>query len=340
MSPWRSRDSFLPFLMLRIIFYLLFILGLICPGFSEAAILLPFQGEIEFPQKEFSITINPKGQNPLSIKITQKQENLYQALVKIDHMKTPFFDDISTVLEGVIEVIREDDNTVRALSGKIGSKYTLINYKPVEEAFGLFEVKGDNLYFNSLSVGNALLRGSVQIVAPYALDLSVQLSSVPMSDFLTFFVGKHEIAADGTVTGEIHISGKLDQVQLKGNLASYYGLVHTLNYDNITLNAEGIYPIIHISESNITQADGVTFNIAGNIDLSDKGNFKKQIRLLTKQPLIRSEGEELEWTLKRLRSQEHSGTTELKYLLRKEDDINTLSEGGSEMLGVERRVKF
>lgn len=327
--------------MFRKIFLLFCILWALSLRFSEAETLFPFKGGIEFPQKKIFFTINPEGKNPLSVKIARQQENLYQVDVTIDHLKTSFFDDISTVVEGIIEVIKEENNTVRALSGKIRSKYTLINYKPVAESFGQFEIKGNMLYLNSLSVGNISCKGFVQMSAPYTVNLSVKLSSVDMKDFLTFFVGKHEIPTEGGgVTGEIHISGNLNQVQLKGSLAAYHGLVDKLAYNSIVLNAEGIYPVIHISNSNITETDGMTFNVVGSIDLSDKDNFDKQIALLTKEPLIIRTGGDLEWTLKRIRAQEAGGTTEFKYLLRKGEDISTLSEGGSDMLGIEQSLEF
>lgn len=321
------------------VFLLFFVLGVLCPKLAEASILFPFKGEVDPMKKEFLIEINSEGENPFVVQSTQVSENLYHILINVDHLKTTFFD-ISTILESSVELIRAKDNTIRSLSGNILSKYTLLNYKPVRELSGQFEIREQKIYINSLSLGNIFCKGFIRLFPPFEIELLIRLSGIEINDFLAFFVDRKKVIAHGYVDGDINISGRLGKMKLKGRLTSNDGAVNQLEYDTFILNVKGVYPNINISGSNIAQTDGFIFNLNGMIDLSDKENLGKQIKAITKEPLVSQYGQTLEWTLKRVRSDGNTGTTELKYLRRKKSTFDQMLEGDSGMFGIERKVEF
>ena len=160
-----------------------------------------------------------------------------------------------------------------------------------------------------------------------------------MEDFLAFWSNSREFSAAGTVAGKIKVSGALDHLLLKGNLASFNGFVDKLQYDSFFLNMEGIYPHLQIASSTVSQSDGPSYTLDGPFNLSDQQSFKKQIENLTIAPLINDSGSRVEWTFKRLKD-ERSGTTEIKYLLRKDNASGDAFSKESDMLGVERRMEF
>ena len=221
------------------------------------------------------------------------------------------------------------------MRGEIWSQNSLIDYKPIRELTGRFEVRDGQLLLRSLSFGNLSSQGSVDLVYPYKMDLKVLLHEVAMEDFLNFWMGNNEYKSFGTVSGEIAVSGTLDRIGLKGSLESHDGYVEKLEYNSIYLNAQGVYPQLSIGQSTISKADGLSFAFSGPVDLSDQENFTKQIGVLVLSPLVSDSASEREWTIKRL-NQPNSGATEIKYLLRKEDK----SEGASGMLGVQQTMSF
>ena len=104
------------------------------------------------------------------------------------------------------------------------------------------------------------------------------------------------------------------------------------------INFEGIYPLMTLVDSTGAKPDGLTFNINGNVDLSDRENFIQQVRALSKEAIVQKEGDNLEWTLKRVKSEDES-KTELKYLKRQGNGTGIVSDE-EDMVGVERSIQF
>ena len=102
---------------------------------------------------------------------------------------------------------------------------------------------------------------------------------------------------------------------------------------------EGYYPNMEIANSNITKSDGISMNFDGFIDLQDKENFKKQLKTLNFSPLVSNIDSDLEWKIKRL-EQKESSKTEIKYMLKKQDSLNPLSEEETDIFGVETTIEF
>jgi hypothetical protein len=162
-----------------------------------------------------------------------------------------------------------------------------------------------------------------------------------MDDFLSFWMLGHKLESSGAVSGEIKASGTLDYLVLQGSFEGRRGSVQKLNYDTILLNIEGVYPHMNIAHSRIFQPDGVSFSFDGPLDLSDKENFKKQIKSLTFAPLVNESGSATEWTIRRF-SPQGSDMTELKYRLHKGGVLGAGAAPGDQidMLGIERTRKF
>mgnify|MGYP001608266852 FL=1 len=233
----------------------------------------------------------------------------------------------------------KDEEGPTAWRGKISSRYSLVDYHPIRELAGHFEIKNQRLSLDSFSFGNLTFTGGVDLVYPHMVDLVIRLNSVLMKDFLDFWVKNNGYESDGTVSGEIRVSGPLSHPALKGSLESHNGFIAELSYNSIDLNAQGTYPRIHLARSVISNTDGVSFNLDGLFDLSDLENFGKQINSLTFSPLVSDSLAQREWTIKRLR-QGGSSATEIKYLLKKGDGMGSSQSDGSGMLGLERTVEF
>jgi len=326
-------------------FFLLVALVLSMPKLSFAEKVFFFKGQIDFSKNEFSIGLDLEEGSSLAAKAQRTSETDYRLSLDIEHLKTPLFDLLSKI-EGSVEVVRRKDDSGETfgdtiLSGKVWSQHSLVDYKPVRELSGRFEVKDQRLHLTALSIGNLTCTGYIDLVPPHKLDLVLHLFDIDMDNFLNFWVSDKGYESSGAISGEIKASGTLNHLALKGSLESRHGFVQKLDYDVISLNIEGVYPHMQIARSTISQSDGVSFMLDGPFNLSDKASFKKQIKALTIVPLVNDSGSGLEWTIKRLNPKD-SGITEFKYRSQKGDALETGVWAGDEidMLGVERTRKF
>lgn len=325
------------------IFPLLFV-----PG-AFANIVITFHGQVDFTQKQFDVTLDfPSSGSHISPSLSteNKQPSVaisgakisdkdYRFSLDIGHLRTPLCDLLSKI-ESSIEVDpRPAGKSAPAVRGEIWSRNSLIDYKPIRELAGQFEIRDSQLLLRSLSFGNLSCQGSLELVYPYKMDMKVLLHDVAMEDFLNFWTRNRQYKSFGAVSGEIGVSGTWDRIGLKGSLESHDGYVEELAYNSIHLNAQGVYPQLRIGQSMISKADGLSFTFSGPFDLGDQQNFRKQISALVLAPLVSDSASEREWTIKRL-NQPNSGTTEIKYLLRKEDKLNE----SSGMLDVEQTMNF
>lgn len=325
------------------------VLVLLCLGFvpptwcradTPARVLFPFQGKIDFRQKQFSLLMDMGNTGSLSIAVTQDAQdtNHFHLSVNINHLKTPIFD-IASILECPLEVVQNADGQWH-LSGKVWSKYTLINYQPVQELSGNFEMRNNTLSIDSLVIGELAVQGSVQFVKPYLINLALNLAEIDVADFLEFWAKENPRLASGRLLGKIALSGPWDRLQVKGNFMAYNSIIKGSALENLAVNFEGIYPVMTLVNSTGNKENGLTFNITGDVDLSDRANFIPQIRALSKQAIVQKEGENLEWTLKRVKSEEHgNSTTELKYLKKQGTETGSAPDE-NDMLGVERSIQF
>jgi len=324
------------FLIFKKNFFVLFLFSFVyiflATPFSFANTEIIYQGQIDFVQNQFDLVLDIGDKGSVVIKAKEASKNKYHFSLDSKHVKTPFFD-ISSNIEGSLEYKSQE------IYGKVQSQYTLVDYRPIRELTGLFEIKEGRFYLSSFSVGSIDCSGYVDLESPYKLDLIFNLSEMPMDGFLEFWTGGKTIEAEGGVAGTIKVFGSVQQPILRGNLVSFNGRIKALKYDNIYLNAEGLYPYLKISNSILSQTDGLSFTLEGPFNLKDRARYKKQIQALTKAPVVNDSSSGSEWTIKRFKGEEE-GFGEIKYFLRKEKEADLSSDEDAGVLGVERTLEF
>ena len=298
------------------------------------------QNDQAFALKENLSKIETKmTENSITATTKKISENNYQVLLNIERLKTPIFN-LSSEMQSSIEVLKGKNGIDQFISGKIWSQYSLVDYKPIRELNGQFEIRDKKLFLSSLTLGDIDCRGYIDLIYPYKLDLTLFLNAINMDDFLSFWVKNKSYDSSGDVSGEIQISGTLDRLLLKGNLESFDGFFKDFKYDSIVLNIEGIYPNMEIAHSAVSETDSLSFTIDGRLNLSDRENFEKQIKSLKISPLVSDSERELEWTIRRLKPRD-SSSSQIKYLLKKKIKGADPSAGEeSDMLGIERTTEF
>ncbi|MDP2652954.1 MAG: hypothetical protein Q8Q08_02870 [Candidatus Omnitrophota bacterium] len=324
--------------MKRLLIGLAFLLGSVSPSVSEAKVLVPFSGRIDPGQKTFEFIIGADDNRAIALKAEQTADRQYQITVNIDHLKTPVFE-ISSVLEIPLEIGRDEKQKVPKISGKIWSNYTLVNFQPVRELSGQFEFRNNTIFIHYLLVGSLTCKGSFSLADPYPVNMTVQTLGIDIGDFLAFWLKEGAGKASGPLAGELLFSGPLSRVQVKGSFLSEYGTIKTSTYQNFVLNFEGVFPFVQLTNSSITNANGFTSNVTGQIDIRDLANLDRQIKGLKKEAIVSQEGDNLEWTLKRIKGEKGSAT-ELKYLKTNDGSPGNYTQDEDDMIGVERKVSF
>ncbi len=297
-----------------------------------------FSGEIDFSQKKIDVVFFLRGERLLSLQLKSVSENNYQLDAKVDHLQAPLFD-ISTVLTSSVEIVSGE--TQPLVRGSLESKYTLFNYKPAPELVGHFVIKKGRLYFYSLSWGGMMCDGYIGLFAPHEISLAIKFIDTPMVDAMDLLGCRNDLAqVSGDLSGEINLSGFLDQLYLKGRLSANNGMMQNLEYDNMLINFEGAYPIVKLENSMIAQADGLSFNIDGSFNLAAKCDLAGGLSALKISPLTTEASGHREWTIKRKQTEGTDSATEFKYRLRKEGKGNVSINDDADLLGVERSIKF
>ncbi len=308
------------------------------PRPSEAENMCNFTGSINFPGKTIHLTLNFKDGSSLIAQFVSESKDKFRFSGTIDHAKTPLLD-VSSIVESTIEAIPETDGSGRFWRGAIESKYSLINYKPARELSGNFEIRKGRLYLNQLSWGGFICDGFIGLFSPHEIGLSLQLVDIAMGDLHYISGCKEDSRLFGTVSGHIELSGSLGSLFLRGKLLASSGAIEDLSFDNLVANFDGTYPVIHITDSSITGDSGLSFNIEGNLDLTNQCNLLAGITGLKMSPVVGENNLYREWTIKRNQETERS-TTEFKYRLQKKENEGTTSKEDAGMLSVEHSIKF
>jgi len=325
--------------MIRKLLLFVLVFGYLLAGTGEAKKLLSFNGSVDFPRQSVSLLLEFDQGGSIASEISPAVANNYKIKTKLTHLKTLSFD-LSTELEGLLEKKLSTDGSIAQVHGTFESQYSLINYKPTYELSGQFEIKDGRLTFNNLSWGGLRLEGFIGLLAPYEVSLLIKLDDMMTKDILSL-VGYQDEKSEitGLMSGTIKLSGFWDRLLVKGRLKATDGFIEDLQYDIFNLNFEGVYPIVYISDSDIIQTNGISFNLEGNFDVP-KGQVSLMDGLLAleKTPMIGEHGSSREWTIKRKQEENERAVTEFKY--RVQDPAEDKAGKDSDMLGVERSIKF
>lgn len=294
-----------------------------------------FTGNINLLEKKVDVALKLSDGSVFQAELLKNPENKFYLTGKVDHLKIPQFD-ISTIFEGLIDINTDENGTIK---GSFKSSYSLINYKPVGALAGQFEIKGGRLFLESVFWEEMMLDGSLSLLAPYDVDVSVRLSHVSLEELSSAASSSGDRPFKGLVSGVVHLTGSMDQPFLKGRLEASDGTIQDFEYDKLAVNFEGAYPTLHISDSQVTQTDGLTFNMDGNINIDNPYDLLGEMFALKLSPLIAETATHREWTIKRKEDKNTSSISELRYRMSSESqDVSSPKQEG--ILGVEQSIRF
>ena len=290
------------------------------PFSANAKGLCSFKGNVDFAENQFNIKFDCEDKATINAQLSSEAKDELYFKAKIEHLKLSFLD-ISTVLESVIKLVKEEKGPGRYYQGDVRSQYSLIDYKPVPELSGNYEIRNGRLFLRSLRWGGVQCQGYLGLLPPHDLDLTVQVEDIRSNDFFKLI---------GLPEEELNISGYIE------------GVFADLEYDNIILNFEVVYPFILITDSVIAQTNGLIFQMEGAVSLiqKDAKTVQEELARLKMSPIVDESMERREWTIKRKSKEGSSSMTEFKYRMQKSGYLNRPFEEQPDILGIERSIQF
>ena len=321
---------------MKIVFQVFFLLTVFFLGLVEASVYYSFEGEFDSRDKAFRVSVQKDKEVALVLNNTKNDADVYELSAKLRHIKLNKFDISGDFVFSMTHIRGKDGHEL--YEGQLQSQYLLVNYKPVSVLFGNFLLEDNKFTLKDFSLEYLSGSGEILLGDLNVIDLSFLVEDMPMGNLLDIWVADRGYEVNGLISGAVKVLGSFDRPYLKGDLKSKDGKIRTLDFSDFRLVFEGAYPYMQISNSKISQKGGMSFTLEGMINLNDKEKFQKQIKQLRLRPIVRSSDVENAWTIQQAQDDESSGTTSLKYLLRKEIDSNSGNAFG--MVGVKRTVEF
>jgi hypothetical protein len=316
------------------IFMVAFLLSWVPSGFTET--LCSFHGSWDVDKKEVALAFDLAQGGRVDFKGKEESPQVIDFYIDLKELKFLLFD-ITTQMIGTAKML-EPLGPYPSIEGALTGGEEMSAEENISHFVkGKFRLKDNKVFFENCVWAGLEVQGYWSLVSPYEVDLSVDAQHVLLVDLFSW-LGQEENYAQGEVSGQVHFSGILDYLAIKGKFFSS-GQIGDFRYDSIAANFEGFYPIVKLTDTSVTQEDGASFFLEGNVDLSkDFKKFSEQLAKMKMLPLIRQTDVDREWTIRRETEDSKTGATEFKYRLRKEREVSGLEEGGT--LTIQHSIKF
>jgi hypothetical protein len=188
-------------------------------------------------------------------------------------------------------------------------------------------------------VGDFRAEGAIDLLAPHALDAAVAFDRIDIAYFLNWLSGeKKEFTGSGNISGEVDLDGTPARLALRSTITSDGGWIEDLPYDRMVLQLQGIYPLIEVTNSEITKTNGFSFNLDGTVDLSARDDMAAQIASIKTVPLVNENKLQSQWVLKSVRID--GDAAETQYFMKKDKGVSLSGEDEHGVFGVERKIGF
>ncbi|HOD11786.1 MAG TPA: hypothetical protein PKO44_01645 [Candidatus Omnitrophota bacterium] len=243
---------------------------------------------------------------------------------------------IAAEASGSIRVVEPSDGVsfVEVMLSQEEDQVPALSHKGIQ---GKLDIVDDKIFVRQLRGAGIQCQGQVSFLPPYDMDLTFLAKDMLLSDLFAWLNQAQE-SVMGDVSGQIRVTGFIERLLIKGRLASS-GQIGNFRYDEITTGIEGVYPMVRLIDASVTETNGVSFFLEGQIDLSkDFKDFAQQLAKMKMLPLIRQTNVDREWTIRKGSGGKDAGETEFKYRLRRERENAGAEETG--MLTIQRSIKF
>ena len=187
---------------------------------------------------------------------------LLQASVLFNHISVAK-SDFQSQLDSEVALAK----TTGAIDGKIGTSGTVLDYRPFKELNGEFSVQDGMFRLSSLRLGEDYnLYGFVDMLAPYDLDLTLDIKESSLSQLLLMSDVDSDGKVGGKIKGRINTKGNIHSFITVANLECGRGNIGNLNYESMNVNLRGPGAVLKVADSRIQRKEGY-IDLSGDVDL-------------------------------------------------------------------------
>lgn len=299
-----------------------------------------FKGDLDFMQNNFALELNFKEKEKLAVELNFLPDDKFILKSKLDHIQL-LNSYLTTELISEGSVIKNNKGQVEGLNGEIKTNYSLLNFKPISEISGYFELTKSYINIFSLLWGNLRVSGKINFDNQPRLDLSVDVIDMDINE-LAELLGADlgNLSVSGLVNGKVKIDGLISSPQIKGQLRVANGNIDTLEYNEIVINIEGMYPLLKFIDSNIFEREGYVYALTGSFNVEELDNINSSSHKIKLTPLSNDDFSWQEWKLRRQKSYSQDGALELEYKLKEDQPFKMRLRDDEEILSLEHSVKF
>jgi hypothetical protein len=303
---------------------------------ADAATVCTFKGQADFINKDIQLEIAFKEKERIINSFKVVGDTVYLNS-QIEHIKINQAD-LSTNIESSFYIEKDAAGKARNLKGLVWTRYSLLNYKPYKEVAGSFPFKDGWLTIEKLTWAEMDVSGQLNLKPPFDLDLAIEITDMDI-DELAPLVGikTEQLFLSGLVSGRLRLSGRINAMQLNGQLRSKVGQIEDFVYRDANINFTGRYPALDIVDSSISDERGYIYTLVGKFNLNEINDFTSSQHQINVSPFSDAKA----WTIRRkeVLGQE-SEELEFGYRLKPKQPSELLSGDREGMLGIERKHRF
>ncbi len=240
---------------------------------------LTLDGLVETTKKVFSIDLYPvdtegnaTAMGEVSkVGVTGDFSKLPYFILNINagHLKLLGFDLLSNYnINGKLDYGR--DNRLESIVGDFSTSGSIINYNPIREVKGTYEISGNKIKLNGVNYGDvAFLNGSISLTPPNELDLNFKFKGAELGGLTDMTLGKDLVS--GLVFGDVHVYGEPGKdLKIDGTLDFLNGNVSMIRYTSAKVTMKGRGNTLEFIDSKV-YTEGQVLTLEGKMELKDIG---------------------------------------------------------------------
>lgn len=253
-------------------------------GFTLDGLLQPAKRDFDFnifaKNKERNIATDATLEGVSKVGITGDFSTFpyFTLNISANHLKLLGLDLLSNYnVKGKFDYSQED--RLNSIVGEFTTSGTIINYSPMRELKGNYEIVGGKIKFNGLNYGDIVFaNGFISITPPNEVDLKIRFKGAQLGGLTDLTLGKGLIS--GLVHGDMRFYGILAELKMDGQLELLNGNISKIKYNSAKINFKGDGTIIELVNSKVYTEGGV-LDLEGKLDMKEVGTAKafKNIQL-------------------------------------------------------------
>jgi hypothetical protein len=162
------------------------------------------------------------------------------------------------------------DNRLESVSGDFSTSGSIINYDPIREVKGAYELKDGKLKLTGVNYGDVLIaNASVSLTGRREVDIHLKFKGAQLGGLTDLMTEKGMLS--GTVMGDIYIRGELGkEMNIDGQIEFLNGSISIIRYSSAKINIKGRGSRLEFIDSKV-YTDVETLALEGAINMADLG---------------------------------------------------------------------